>query len=223
MKYLTLLAAILLSVSLVHGQNDSIATAKTSPEKQPDVTLKERINGKRKSLYISNKGVINYNVFFFLTSDDYVSSLKEGVALTIEPESELKVASLVLKDGKSDGDYKYTLKVTEVPYELDLKRDGRKFNPKINQDLKDKDIVISVGKNCDLCIDIKNLLKRSRVKFKQYNHQKDSTRIVKLIQTHKPYNTGKKFYAPVIKIDDSLYTEIKTPRDLILVIDSHLN
>lgn len=225
MKYIILLTALLIFPSINSAQEqDSIPSTPPVPTKVEPVVLKERITGKRKGLYLKNNGNISYTVLFALHTDDFiVNNLNATSTITLLPETEVKVASLVLKDGITEGNYTHTLQVSEAPYELDLKKDAKYFNARINQALSKKDIVIFGKSDCDLCVDIKKILKRSRVKFKHYKHDKDTDKLNALLSTHAPHLLGGKTYAPVIKIGESFYTQIKTPRDLIMALDENMH
>lgn len=221
MKYLTLLLLTLTLTSSVYAQiNQKKDTLNTLPQHNEKVSLKERVTGKRKSLYLINNDSVNHSVFFTLSTDDYVVNDPKPITITLKPNTEVKVASMVLIDGKK-GRYDYTLKVNEVGYELDLKKDGQKFNPQINKGFKTKDITIFIKKDCQLCADIKRVLKRSRVPFNNLYFKRDSVALNNLLNSYGKNRSN--VIAPVVKINDSLYTSIKTPRDLIEIIAKNIN
>ena len=184
------------------------------------VSIKEKITGKRIELIAVNTNTISYDVFLMVETSDYRRSSSRPVLKTIPPNSEVRMITMVKLNGK-EGKYNYTLVVNEISYDLSIKKDHENFEIKIDDALKAKKITLFTTDICDLCDETKNLLDNNRISYEEYNVDKDTTLLIKLIKEYKHNTVDTKTYAPILKIEDSLYTTIKTKHELIDALKNH--
>lgn len=184
------------------------------------VSIKEKVTGKRLELFAVNTNDISYDVFLMVNTDDYRRSSSRPVLKTIPANSEVKMITMV-KLNEKEGKYNYTLVVNEVAYDLSIKKDHENFEVKIDDALNTKTVTLFSKDVCDLCDETKYLLNNNRINFEELNIDKDSTQLIKLIKEYKHKRVDRRTYAPILKIEDSLYTQIKTKQDLIVVLKNH--
>lgn len=185
--------------------------------KQPDVTIKEKKIGKRVELYAVNMKDKSYKVTLNIHTQDFNRPLKAApVTKRIPPHSAIKMVAMTqLAD--TPGIYSYDLVVGEMGYEIALKGD-KKFNRKLNTALKNKNITIYTKPNCNLCRDTKQFLKRNRVLFKERSIIKDSVGLKQIMTDYDAHTS----YLPILKIQDSVYSKIKSERDLVYALNNHM-
>lgn len=197
-----------------------ITVSSTSQNEHEFVSIKEKVTGKRVELFAVNSNDISYDVFLMVETSDYRRSSSRPILKTIPANSEVKMITMVKLNGK-EGKYTYTLVVNEIAYDLSIKKDHENFEVKIDDALNAKKVTLFTKNVCNLCDETKNLLEKNRVKYEEYNIDTDSTQLIKLIKDYKHNNVEKRTYAPIIKIEDSLYTNIKTKHELIDVLKNH--
>ena len=184
------------------------------------VSIKEKVNGKRVELFAVNTNSISYDVFLMVETKDYRRSSSRPVLKTIPPNSKVRMITMVKLNGK-EGIYNYTLVVNEIAYDLSIKKDHEDFEVKIDDALKTKKVTLFIKGICSLCDETKNILDSNRIQFEEINIDKDSTQLIKLIKEYKYHKVDKRTYAPILKIEDSLYTTIKTKNELIDALKHH--
>ena len=184
------------------------------------VALKEKTKGKRLELFAVNTNSLSYDVFLRVETEDYRRSSSRPVIKTIPPNSEVRLITMVKLAGK-EGKYNTTFVVNEIGYELSIRKDKSDFNAKLNDALKSKQITIFTKDSCTLCDDTRQLLKRNRIIFTEYSIEKDSINLIQLIKEFKKVNLTEKAIAPILKIEDSLYTSIRSEFDLINALKNH--
>lgn len=209
MKFTITLLLFLLTITHIISQNN-----------HPHVSLKEKKKGKRVELFAVNTNTISYDVFLRVETEDYRRSSARPVIKTIPPNSEVRLITMVKLNDK-DGKYNYTFVVNEVSYELSIQKDKTSFNKKLNDALKEKSITIYTKDACTLCNDTKQLLNRNRINFTEYHIDNDSINIMKLVKEFKKVELTEKAIAPILKIEDSLYTSIRTEKDLLDALKNH--
>jgi len=161
-------------------------------------------------------------VFLRVETEDYRRSSSRPVLKTIPPNSEVRMITMV-KLADKEGKYQTTMVVNEIGYELSIRKDKTNFNAKLNNALKDKHITIYTKEHCDLCKDAVSLLKRNRITYDEYSIDRDSINLMKLVKEFKRDGLQEKAIAPIIKIEDSLYTNIRGEIDLINALKNHFN
>ena len=184
------------------------------------VSIKEKVTGKRVELFAVNTNSISYDVFLMVETKDYRRSSSRPVLKTIPPNSKVRMITMVKLNGK-EGIYNYTLVVNEIAYDLSIKKDHEDFEVKIDDALKTKKVTLFIKGICSLCDETKNILDSNRIQFEEINIDKDSTQLIKLIKEYKYHKVDKRTYAPILKIEDSLYTTIKTKNELIDALKHH--
>lgn len=184
------------------------------------VSIVEKKVGKRTDLYAVNTGNNSYDVFLMVDTEDFRRSSSRPVLKTIPPNSEVKMITLIKLKGKK-GKYTYTLVVNEIGYELNVRKDHEDFQLKIDNALKNKKVTLYTKDSCNLCITTKRLLENNYIKYDEFNIDKDSTHLIRLIKDYKRKNIDTRTYSPVIKIEDSLYTKVKSKNDLIKALKNH--
>lgn len=188
--------------------------------KHPYVTLKEKVKGKRLELFALNTNDISYDVFLKVDTEDYRRSSARPVLKTIPPNSEVRLITMV-KLANRAGKYNTTFVINEIGYEIAIQKDKTDFNIKLNAALKDKNITIFTKDSCKLCADTRQLLKRNRINYTELGIDKDSVNLMELVREFKKTSLKTKAIAPILKIEDSLYTSIKSEMDLINALKNH--
>lgn len=184
------------------------------------VSIKEKITGKRVELSAINTNSISYDVFLMVKTDDFRRSSSRPVLKTVPANSEVRMITLVKLNGK-EGKYNYTFVVNELSYDLSIKKDHEDFEFKIDDALMTKKVTLFTKDICNLCLETKSLLDANYIKYKEFNIDKDSTQLIRLIKEYKQSDVDARTYTPILKIEDSLYTNIKTKNELIDALKNH--
>ena len=208
-KYILVFFCTLLLSPLVEAQ-----------KKHEFVSIKEKTVGKRIELFAVNTSSISYDVFLMVETQDFRRSSSRPVLKTIPPNSEVKMITLIKLKGK-EGKYTYTLVVNEVAYDLNVKKNHDDFEVKIDDALKTKKVTLFTKDVCDLCNQTKSLLGANYIKYDEFNIDRDSTQLIRLIKEYKSNKVNARTFAPILKIEDSLYTNIKTKEELITALQNH--
>ena len=185
------------------------------------VSLKEKKTGKRLELIAVNKDSISYDVFLRVTTDDYRRTSLRPVLKTLPPNSETKLLTMVLLDGKA-GIYNSTFIVNEVSYDFSLRKDKQDINIKIDESLKNKTITMFTKDHCVLCNDLKTILNSNGLKYQEYNISNDTLNLIRLANELKTNKIKATSHLPVFKINDSLYTKIESKSDLLEAVREKL-
>ena len=197
-----------------------ITSNSLSQNKHEFVFIKEKITGKRVELFAVNTNTISYDVFLMVETEDYRRSSSRPILKTIPANSEVRMITMVKLNDK-EGKYNYTLVVNEIAYDLSIKKDHENFEVKIDDALNTKTVTLFSKDICSLCDETKALLSSNKINYEEFNIDKDSTQLIKLIKEYKHNKVDTKTYAPILKIEDSLYTQIKTKQDLIDALKNH--
>ncbi|AJR03421.1 glutaredoxin family protein [Siansivirga zeaxanthinifaciens] len=185
------------------------------------VSLKEKKTGKRLELIAVNKDSISYDVFLRVTTDDYRRTSLRPILKTLPPNSETKLLTMVLLDGKA-GIYNSTFIVNEVSYDFSLRKDKQDINFKIDESLKNKTITMFTKDHCVLCNDLKTILNNNGLKYQEYNISNDTLNLIRLANELKTNKIKETSHLPVFKINDSLYTKIESKSDLLEAVREKL-
>ena len=185
------------------------------------VSLKEKKTGKRLELIAVNKDSISYDVFLRVTTDDYRRTSLRPVLKTLPPNSETKLLTMVLLDGKA-GIYNSTFIVNEVSYDFSLRKDKQDINIKIDESLKNKTITMFTKDHCILCNDLKTILNSNGLKYQEYNISNDTLNLIRLANELKTNRIKETSHLPVFKINDSLYTKIESKSNLLEAVREKL-
>lgn len=197
-----------------------ITVDSTSQNEHEFVSIKEKITGKRIELFAVNTNNISYDVFLMVETEDYRRSSSRPILKTVPANSEVRMITMVKLNNK-EGKYNYTLVVNEISYDLSIKKDDNNFEVKIDDALNTKKVTLFTKGICNLCDETKSLLSSNRIKYEEFNVDTDSTQLIKLIKEYKHNNVDTRTYAPILKIEDSLYTTIKTKNELIDALKNH--
>ncbi|WP_372756792.1 glutaredoxin domain-containing protein [Mariniflexile sp.] len=184
------------------------------------VKLTEEKNGKRLDLYAVNTGAISYDVFLHITTEDFRRSSLRPVIKTVPPKSKTKLITLI-ELANTKGVYQSTFIINEVSYDIALEKDKQNFDLKFNSELNKKQLIIFTETNCNLCDDVKLLLNKNNLKFKEYDINKDQLSSSLLTKTLNQNKINSKTTMPVIQIEDSIYTNLKDSQQLIEIIQNH--
>lgn len=205
MKYITTCIIFLLFISNSFAQN-----------KQPEVSIKEKKIGKRLELYAVNMKDKSYKVTLNVYTQDYKRASDAPIVKKIPPHTAIKMITMIQIDD-TPGIYSYDIVIGEIGYEIALKG-NKKFDKKINAALKNKNITLYTKPNCALCSDTKYFLKRNRVLFKERSVISDSLSLKKMITNYDAHTS----YLPILKIQDSVYSNIKSDRDIAVALSNHM-
>ena len=184
------------------------------------ISIEEKVTGKRIELFAVNTNTIEYEVFLKVDAIGFRRSSSRPIIKTIPANSRVRMITLV-KLSNLDSNYKYTLVVNEIGFEMAMQKDHKDFNIKIDESLKSKTVTLFTKDNCLICNDTKSLLDNNKINFKEYNIDQDSTYLISLLKGLKKNEVKTKIQAPVLKIEDSLYTNIKTRLELIEALKNH--
>ncbi len=171
----------------------------TSQNKHEFVSIKEKVTGKRIELYAVNTNSISYDVFLMVETENYRRSSSRPILKTVPGNSEVKMITMVKLNGK-EGTYNYTLVVNEIAYDLSIKKDQDDFEVKIEDALNANKVTLFTKDVCNLYDETKNLLDNNRIKYEEFNVDRDSTQLIKLIKEYKYNKVDARTYAPIIKV-----------------------
>jgi len=188
--------------------------------KHPFVKLNEKKKGKRLELFAVNTGSISYDIFLRIETQDYRRSSLRPILKTIPPNSKVRLITMVKLNGK-EGKYNTTFVVNEIAQELSIRKDYEDFDIKFDNALRTKKITIYTKNACDLCFTTRQLLDKNRIGYEELSIEKDSINLMKLVTEFKKAKMQRKALAPVLKIEDSLYTSLKTKQDVIDAFKNH--
>lgn len=186
----------------------------------PFVSLKEKVKGKRYELFAVNTNDIPYDVFLKVDTEDFRRSSARPIIKTVPPNSELRLITMVILNGK-EGKYQTTFVVNEIAKELSIRKDHENFEIKFDDALKNQEVTLFTKDNCDLCSETRNLLNSNKIKFQEISIEQDSTNLLKLVKEFKKTELKERAIVPVMKINDSLYTNLKNRNDLIKALKNH--
>lgn len=191
-----------------------------SQNPHPYVTLEERIQGKRLELFAVNSDSKNYDVFLKVETEDFRRSSARPLIKVVPANSEVRLITLVKLKGKQ-GNYSTIFVVDEISKDLSIRKDREDFRIKLDNALNQKNIVIYTKNACDLCLDTKEIFMKNNINYTEYRTDKDSTNLMRLIKEFQINNQKEQAIAPIIKIEDSLYTNLRTKEDLINILKNH--
>lgn len=192
-----------------------------SQNTHPHVTLKEHLMGKRLQIIAVNTDTISYDVFLKVNTDDYRRSSLRPIIKTLPPKSETTLITMIKLNDK-EGTYNTTFIVNEVRLDLKMRKDYENLNLKIDKALKINEISIFTKNDCSLCDDLKTVLVDNGLKFEEYNITNHANNLEKLSEALKNNGTSLNVTIPVVKINNSIYTEIKSKTDLIEALRKEL-
>lgn len=184
------------------------------------VSIQEKVTGKRVELFAVNTNNIDYDIFLKVDATGYRRSSARPIIKTIPANSKVRMITLV-KLANVDSNYKYTLVVNEISFDIAMQKDDTGFNFKIDASLKSKKVTLFTKNNCLLCNQTKDLLVNNKINYTEFNIDQDSTYLVHLLKEFKNNKVKSKTHAPILKIDDSLYTNINTQNQLIKTLQKH--
>ncbi|MDO6597619.1 glutaredoxin family protein [Oceanihabitans sp. 2_MG-2023] len=209
MKFLFLSIFILLFTIPTIAQND-----------HEFVRIEEKSTGKRVELFAVNTNDISYDVFLKVDATGYRRSSARPIIKTIPANSKVRMITLV-KLVNEESKYNYTLVVNEVSYEITMQKDDIGLDFKIDDALTAKTVTLFTKENCLLCNQTKSTLSDNKINYQEINIDQDSTYLIGLLKEFKKKDLKSKATVPVLKIDDSLYTNIKTQKELIKTLQAH--
>jgi glutaredoxin len=184
------------------------------------VSIEEKVTGKRVELFAVNTNNIAYDIFLKVDATGYRRSSARPIIKNIPANSKVRMITLV-KLANTESNYKYTLVVNEVRFDLAMQKDDTGLNFKMDASLKSKTVNLFTKDNCLLCNQTKDVLANNKINYKEFNIDQDSTYLVSLLKEFKANNIISTIQAPILKIDDSLYTNIKTQKQLIKTLQQH--
>lgn len=197
--------------------------AQFEQEEHKYVKLSEEKKGKRLNLYVENTDSISYDIFLKVDTKDFRRSSNRPVLRTIAGNTKVKVLTLIQLTG-SEGKYNSTFIVNEVAYKLEVFKDKEVLDFKLDKAIKDTKVTIFTQDNCSICPNAKTILSRNKIKYTEYNIDKDSTyynNIIKEFKTLKPKGNVNKI--PVLKVKDKVYNNIETLQDFIDALKEAFN
>jgi len=198
-----------------------VFTIQTTAQNEHEfVSIQEKVTGKRVELFAVNTNDIAYDIFLKVDAVGYRRSSARPIIKNIPAHSKVRMITLV-KLVNTEPSYKYTLVVNEVSFDLAMQKDDTAFNFKIDASLKSKTVTLFTKDNCLLCNQTKDVLANNKINYTEFNIDQDSTYLLSLIKEFKANNIKSKTQAPVLKIEDSLYTNIKTQKQLIETLQEH--
>ena len=187
----------------------------------PYVTLKEKVTGKRLELFAVNTDSISYDVFLRVETEDFRRSSSRPLIKIIPPNSEVRLITIVKLKGK-EGKYSTTFVVDEISNELSIQKNREDFQINFDNALHQKNIIVYTEEVCNLCTVSKELFRGNNIRYTEYSIDKDANHLIKLIEELKAKNQKEKALYPIIKIEDSLYTNLRTKQDVINIFKNHL-
>ena len=181
----------------------------------PHVKLVEEKNGKRLNLFAENSSDEKYLVFLRIVTSDFRRAGDRPVLTEIEPHSKIKLITLIKLEG-AEGNYDATFIVNNASQDIRLRKDTEDFEIKIDDKINHRPIQIYTDSNCSLCKKTKFLLNTRGLNYNEY-FSTDTKRLDSVLLKHGKQKKG----LPILIIEDSLYNNITTEKQVIDALDTH--
>ena len=188
--------------------------------KNENVELVKKQNGKRLEFFAKNNDSISYSIFLRIETEDYRRSSNRPVLQVIPANSETHLITLIKLSDKP-GDYKEQFIVNKISQSLNFRKDFDDIQINIDDALKTEDITIFESENCELCNEAKSLFNAYQIAYKTKNITEDQQKLEKLLKKAGQTNYDIKNAVFVLKIKESIYTNITTKTALINTINNY--
>lgn len=188
--------------------------------KNENVELVKKQNGKRLEFFAKNIDSVSYSVFLRIETEDYRRSSNRPVLQVIPANSETHLITLIKLSDKP-GDYKEQFIVNKISQSLNFRKDFDDIQINIDEALKTEDITIFESENCELCNEAKNLFNAYQIAFKTKDITEDQQKLEKLLKKADQTNYDIKNAVFILKIKESIYTNITTKTALIDTINNY--
>ena len=188
--------------------------------KNENVELVKKQNGKRLEFFAKNIDSVSYSVFLRIETEDYRRSSNRPVLQVIPANSETHLITLIKLSDKP-GDYKEQFIVNKISQSLNFRKDFDDIQINIDEALKTEDITIFESENCELCNEAKNLFNAYQIAFKTKDITEDQQKLEKLLKKADQANYDIKNAVFILKIKESIYTNITTKTALIDTINNY--
>lgn len=188
--------------------------------KNENVELVKKQNGKRLEFFAKNNDSISYSIFLRIETEDYRRSSNRPVLQVIPANSETHLITLIKLSDKP-GDYKEQFIVNKISQSLNFRKDFDDIQINIDDALKTEDITIFESENCELCNEAKSLFNAYQIAYKTKNITEDQQKLEKLLKRAGQTNYDIKNAVFVLKIKESIYTNITTKTALINTINNY--
>ncbi|WP_152611514.1 thioredoxin domain-containing protein [Psychroserpens damuponensis] len=183
------------------------------------VKLVEKKTGKRLQLFAENTDSIPYMVFLRVTTTDFRRTSKRPVLKEIPGHTKLLLKTLILLDGK-EGIYDASFIVNEVTTNLAIRK-SKEFDTSISDAKLNKNVTIYTHTDCNLCNEGLVILEENAFNYKSYDvitHPEVLDLLTYEVGGSKSIEALK---FPVLKIEGSIYTSIKTRQEFIDILKTH--
>ena len=188
--------------------------------KNENVELVKKQNGKRLEFFAKNNDSVSYSVFLRIETEDYRRSSNRPVLQVIPANSETHLITLIKLSDKP-GDYKEQFIVNKISQSLNFRKDFDDIQINIDEALKTEDITIFESENCELCNEAKSLFNAYQIAFKTKNITEDQQNLEKLLKKAGQADYNIKNAVFILKIKESIYTNITTKTALIDTINNY--
>ncbi len=188
--------------------------------KNENVELVKKQNGKRLEFFAKNNDSVSYSVFLRIETEDYRRSSNRPVLQVIPANSETHLITLIKLSDKP-GDYKEQFIVNKISQSLNFRKDFDDIQINIDEALKTEDITIFESENCELCNEAKSLFNAYQIAFKTKNITEDQQKLEKLLKKAGQADYNIKNAVFILKIKESIYTNITTKTALIDTINNY--
>jgi hypothetical protein len=188
--------------------------------KNENVELVKKQNGKRLEFFAKNIDSVSYSVFLRIETEDYRRSSNRPVLQVIPANSETHLITLIKLSDKP-GDYKEQFIVNKISQSLNFRKDFDDIQINIDEALKTEDITIFESENCELCNEAKNLFNAYQIAFKTKDITEDQQKLEKLLKKAGQANYDIQNAVFILKIKESIYTNITTKTALIDTINNY--
>ncbi len=188
--------------------------------KNENVELVKKQNGKRLEFFAKNNDSVSYSVFLRIETEDYRRSSNRPVLQVISANSETHLITLIKLSDKP-GDYKEQFIVNKISQSLNFRKDFDDIQINIDEALKTEDITIFESENCELCNEAKSLFNAYQIAFKTKNITEDQQKLEKLLKKAGQADYNIKNAVFILKIKESIYTNITTKTALIDTINNY--
>lgn len=198
---------ILLALTLYLNVTNTFAQEKP-------ITIEEERVANRLMLYAVNENLVDLDVKITVSGTNFRQSKAVPRFIRVPSTSRVHVANLMLKRGVQPS-YTYELEVNDSLSRRALKKPFKKIRiaPK-------KNITIYITEGCTSCDTIVNPLERSPYKYTAHNLAEKPEIKSQLAKAMPSLDT---ITRPVISLNGSLYTEIKTFEELIEKLNGENN
>ena len=184
------------------------------------IKIQDETKGKFVEIYAVNSSHTDYEVFIKINATGFRRIAKNPITKIVPANSKIKMARLI-KLSNTDSNYTYGIIVNEVDHHIEKEEESLPVSFDNNTDKAP--VTIYIKDYCDLCTKTIQFFKDNGIVHTILNIDKDQTYLRDL---HKELIARKKdtvSYVPMLRINDTFYTKLRTQDMVIDALKAHYN